>query len=128
MKSKDLLLEFKNEMIEGLSVKDGKGYFLMTIPFLDTENDCIQICVIQNDDGTLTISDDGGIFYQCEMAQLDFEKVRKKIIELIAPYRITINENEIILITSPQFFTYHLRNYVQEMIFLSGLIKSKLLK
>ncbi|MBR6011683.1 MAG: DUF1828 domain-containing protein [Methanomicrobium sp.] len=58
------------------------GWSEITTPFLDIDNDCIQIYVRQNDDGTISLTDGGETLQGLKMSGCDVNtQARSKIID-----------------------------------------------
>ena len=73
--------------------------FRLTLPFLDRNNDYIEIYIIDNGDGTYHITDDGATINDLELGGFDFVNSNRRmyILEyIIASYGVTkTNNNEL---------------------------------
>ncbi len=73
--------------------------FRLTLPFLDRNNDYIEIYIIDNGDGTYHITDDGATINDLELGGFDFTNSNRRmyILEyIVASYGVTkTNNNEL---------------------------------
>ena len=92
-------LEWLKQNIEQYQVRD--SIFRITLPFLDRNNDCVEVYIVDNGDGTYQITDDGATINDLEFSGFDIEtsERRKKILNsIIAAYGITrLDTNELVV-------------------------------
>jgi hypothetical protein len=99
-------------------------YIELTTPYLDRFNDYMQIYVRQNENGTLTMTDDGYIIGSLISAGMTFKKNsnRQKMINRIATsYGITIEGEEITALATAQNFPQKKHMMVQAMLAIDDL-------
>ena len=99
-------LEWLKQNIEQYQVRD--SIFRITLPFLDRNNDCVEVYIVDNGDGTYQITDDGATINDLEFSGFDIEtsERRKKILNsIIAAYGITRLDN--ICLTGKSKLTTH---------------------
>ena len=78
----NLYLNWVKENIEQFKVRDNT--FRITLPFLDRNNDSIEIYIIQKDDETFLMTDDGATLSDLKFGGFDINSdKRKKILERI---------------------------------------------
>ena len=92
-------LEWLKQNIEQYQVRD--SIFRITLPFLDRNNDCVEVYIVDNGDGTYQITDDGATINDLEFSGFDIEtsERRKKILNsIVAAYGITrLDTNELVV-------------------------------
>lgn len=94
----DLAKEYTNWLYENMTQEEiSPGMFELTTPFLDRNNDYTQIYVRYNDDGTISISDNGYIIDDLNMSGFEFSTPKRKELlnRLISSFGLTL-ENEVI--------------------------------
>lgn len=94
----NLYLNWVKENIEQFKVRDNT--FRITLPFLDRNNDSIEIYIIQKDDETFLMTDDGATLSDLKFGGFDINSdKRKKILDsIIASYGITkTDDNQLIV-------------------------------
>ena len=92
-------LEWLKQNIEQYQIRD--SIFRITLPFLDRNNDCVEVYIVDNGDGTYQITDDGATINDLEFSGFDIEtsERRKKILNsIVAAYGITrLDTNELVV-------------------------------
>lgn len=90
-------LAWLKENIDQYRVSDTT--FRITLPFLDSSNDFIEVYIIQKDDGTFMITDGGTTINNLELNGLDFKSSRRKkdiLKSIVAAHGITLlNDNSL---------------------------------
>lgn len=93
-----LYLNWIKQNIEQFKVNNNT--FRLTLPFLDRNNDEIEIYIIQKDDGTFYITDDGATLNDLQLGGFDiFGSNRRKMIldSIVSAYGITkTDDNELV--------------------------------
>ena len=96
----DLYLNWLKENIEQYKIKD--NIFRMTFPFLDRNNDFTEFYIIQRDNGTYCLTDDGATISELQYSGFEFNKSkhRKAILNsIIAAYGVTLTKDNELTIT-----------------------------
>lgn len=96
----DLYLNWLKENIEQYKIKD--NIFRMTFPFLDRNNDFTEFYIIQRDNGTYCLTDDGATISKLQYSGFEFNKSkhRKAILNsVIAAYGVTLTKDNELTIT-----------------------------
>ena len=72
----NIYINWLKQNIEQYKIND--NIFRLTLPFLDRNNDYIEIYIIANDDNTYTITDDGATINDLELNGFDFSTSDKR--------------------------------------------------
>lgn len=102
-----------------ISVEKYGEYYELTTPYLDRFNDYLQIYVKQDEDGTITMSDDGYIIGNLISSGVSFSNSpkRKEMLQKIArKYSVTFNDEEIMITANEGNFPIKKHLLIQAMI------------
>ena len=75
--------------------------FRLTLPFLDRNNDLIEMYIINNGDGTYSITDDGATISDLQLGGFDFSTSarRKSILEaIVSAHGVTKTDNDELIV------------------------------
>ena len=92
---KKAYLDYLNELTRQTIISNKKSIYRISLPYLDSYNDYLDIYVIKNEDGSCTITDDG---WTIRMLQ-DNKTLTEKDIATIKLYDIIKNEDNSLSIT-----------------------------
>lgn len=92
---KKAYLDYLNELTIQTIISNKKSIYRISLPYLDSYNDYLDIYVIKNEDGSCTITDDG---WTIKMLQ-DNKTLTEKDIATIKLYDIIKNEDNSLSIT-----------------------------
>ena len=90
----------QHQMEQFLSVLT-KYTFRLTLPFLDRNNDLIEMYIINNGDGTYSITDDGATISDLQLGGFDFSTSarRKSILEaIVSAHGVTKTDNDELIV------------------------------
>lgn len=90
-----IYIDWLKQNIDQYKVNDNT--FRLTLPFLDRNNDHIEMYIINNNDGTYCITDDGATIADLHLGGFDFSTSarRKNILEsIISAYGVTKTEGD----------------------------------
>ncbi len=94
------------------------GWSEITTPFLDIDNDCIQIYVRQNSDGTISLTDGGETMQGLKMAGCDVTTpTRSKIIDFtLMRFNIKLEGTELTAVAQPDNFAQKKNDLIQAIL------------
>ena len=100
---------------------NGEGIEL-TLPYLDRNNDYIQVYLMKSNEG-IVLTDDGATIQGLEQEGFTFDKPkRKKILETILNgHGVSIDENQIQKETNPENFAIDIHSLIQTILAVNGM-------
>lgn len=122
-------LDFKNEYMNWLranteAVRLNHNTTRLTSPFLDFNNDHIEIYIIYQENG-LTLSDGGETISNLELSNFRFREAGKRdriLNELLASYSVSLKEDELIIRCTYENFAQKANQLMQCMIKVSDML------
>lgn len=121
----DLAKEYTNWLYENMTEEElSPGMFELTTPFLDRNNDYTQIYIQYNDDGTISISDNGYIIDDLSMSGFEFSTSKRKELlnKLISSFGLSL-KNEVIYtnIDDPKDLAETKHRLLQAMLYINDM-------
>lgn len=101
MDIKNLIEEYLDFLRKGISYRQLEKGYEITTPFLDDNNDCIQIYVDDIKENEIILSDEGVTFANLEDGGLKLNQTRKQLLYMITrAYGVDIGENNCLTVKS----------------------------
>jgi hypothetical protein len=124
MDIKKMIDEYAEWLKKEITIATFGEFVELTTPYLDRFNDYLQIYVRQNDDGTLSMTDDGYVIGNLITSGMSFKKGTNKermLNRIAANFNVTINGEEITTIATAHNFPQKKHMMVQAMLAIDDL-------
>lgn len=81
---------------QNMSQRDNDGVISLVLPYLDKDNDFIEIYIVKEENG-FTLTDDGETLNSLEMEGVSFSKDSEKLNSILDSFGVLREENELIV-------------------------------
>lgn len=81
---------------QNISQKDNNGVISLVLPYLDKDNDFVEIYIVKEKNG-FTLTDDGETLNSLKMEGISFSKDSKKLNSILDSFGVLREENELVV-------------------------------
>lgn len=118
IKIETLMKRYSDWLFQNTTTREINDTIEITLPYLDRNNDCMQVYLKEREDGKLLLTDAGYTITDLQMAgfALDSERRQTLLQETVDGFAITLTENnELQALTTKEDFPQKLNDLVQAM-------------